>query len=131
MAAFTDKQLEEAIDRVLAGEKLAAVADSSPVSLSTLKRKVAARIEGRSIERQRPGPAPLLPPEFETDLVTCYESSPVAAVGARGGALAHRRRRRRSESVDTALEGGEGRSDEDVIRGQQETGVEEFEWLAE
>ncbi|EGZ17397.1 hypothetical protein PHYSODRAFT_331378 [Phytophthora sojae] len=68
--AFTDKQLEEAIDRVHAGEKLAAVADSSPVSLSTLKRKVAARIEGRSIERQRPGPAPLLPPECEADLVT-------------------------------------------------------------
>ncbi|KAE9007176.1 hypothetical protein PR001_g17025 [Phytophthora rubi] len=55
-AAFTEKQLEEAIDRVLAGEKLTAVADSSPASLSTLKRKVAVRIKGHSIKRQRPGP---------------------------------------------------------------------------
>ncbi|KAE8912921.1 hypothetical protein PF005_g20633 [Phytophthora fragariae] len=45
-AAFTEKQLEEAIDCILAGEKLTAVADSSPVSLSTLKRKVAARNKG-------------------------------------------------------------------------------------
>ncbi|KAG6610331.1 uncharacterized protein IUM83_00598 [Phytophthora cinnamomi] len=69
-AAFTEKELEEAIDRVLAGEKLTAVTDSSPVSLSTLKRKVAARNKGSSIERQRPGPAPLLPPECEADIVT-------------------------------------------------------------
>ncbi|KAE9073038.1 hypothetical protein PF010_g25241 [Phytophthora fragariae] len=65
-----EKQLEEAIDRVLAGEKLTAVADSSPVSFSTLKRKVAARNKGHSIERQRPGPAPLLPSECEADIVT-------------------------------------------------------------
>ncbi|GMF54039.1 unnamed protein product [Phytophthora fragariaefolia] len=68
--AFTEKELEEAIDRALAGGKLKAVTDSSPVSLSTLKRKVAARNKGRSIERQRPGPAPLLLSECEADIVT-------------------------------------------------------------
>ncbi|KAG6617778.1 uncharacterized protein IUM83_09649 [Phytophthora cinnamomi] len=34
-AAFTEKQLEEAIDCVLVGEKLTAVADSSPVIVNT------------------------------------------------------------------------------------------------
>ncbi|OWZ06335.1 LOW QUALITY PROTEIN: hypothetical protein PHMEG_00021422 [Phytophthora megakarya] len=66
-ARFSEEELEEAIQRVLAGESLAAMVNSV---LDALKCYVAGRNEGKILERQRPGPAPLLPIDCEEDIVT-------------------------------------------------------------
>ncbi|KAK1931171.1 hypothetical protein P3T76_013360 [Phytophthora citrophthora] len=69
-ARFSEEELEEAIQRVLAGESLTTVVTSSAVSRTTLKCYVGAHREGQVLERQRPGPAPVLAADCEEDIVT-------------------------------------------------------------
>ncbi|OWY94480.1 Retroelement [Phytophthora megakarya] len=65
---YADKDLDDAVDRVLAGELVSPVSKDTNIPRITLSDHVKRAQAGTRHQRQRPGPAPLLPDEAENSI---------------------------------------------------------------